>query len=85
MRKRTKKVDAKGYEGTHTTVMSLVFIAHVPTVIVSITDPGGGDAPAVITAKLVRVAGPSMCGCRDNSKDIKLLKKSRITCMISPV
>lgn len=55
-----------------TTIMPLVFITHVATVIVPITDPGRGNAPAIITAKLICVAGPDQCGCRDKSYNIKL-------------
>lgn len=50
-----------------TTVVSLVLIAHVPAVVVSIADPGRGDAPSVIAAELVGVAGPHHGGCRDET------------------
>lgn len=42
--------------------MSLIFITHVTTIIVPITDPGRGNAPAIIAAKLVCVAGSDQCG-----------------------
>lgn len=47
--------------------MPLVFVAHVATVVVPVTDPGCSDAPAVIAAKLVCVAGSDQRGCRDKS------------------
>lgn len=50
-----------------TTVVSLVLVAHVPAVVVSITDPGRSDAPPVIAAELVRVAGPHHGSCRDET------------------
>lgn len=50
-----------------TTVVPLVLVAHVPAVVVSITDPGRSDAPSVIAAELVGVAGPHHGGCRDET------------------
>lgn len=57
-------------ERLHTTIMPLVFITHVTTVIVPITDPGWGNTSAIITAKLICVAGPDQCGCRDKLYNI---------------
>jgi len=47
--------------------MPLVFVTHVTTVIVPITDPRQGNAPAIVTAELICVAGSDQCGCRDRS------------------
>lgn len=47
-----------------TTVVSFVLVAHVPAVVVSIADPRRSDAPSVIAAELLRVAGPHQGGCR---------------------
>lgn len=40
-----------------TTLMPLVLIAHVPTVVVIVTDPAARDAPAIVTLELVSRAG----------------------------
>ena len=41
MQKRVKRGRRdKAYERMHTTIMPLVFVAHVATVIVPVTDPG---------------------------------------------
>lgn len=45
--------------------MPLVLVTHVAAVIVAIADPGRGDAPAVVTAELIRVAGSDQSGCGD--------------------
>lgn len=54
-----------------TTVVSLVLITHVTAVIVPITDPGGGNAPAIITAELVCVASSDQCGCREKNEQLQ--------------
>lgn len=56
----------------HTTIMPLVLVTHVAAVIVAITDPGRGDAPAVVAAELIRVAGSDQSGCGDTLCDIRL-------------
>lgn len=61
MRKLKKKVN----ERLRTTIMSLVFITHVTAVVVSITNPGGSNASAIVAPKLVCVAGSDLWGCRD--------------------
>lgn len=51
-------------ENMRTAIMSLVFITHVTTVIVPITNPGRGNASAIVTPELIRVAGSDLWGCR---------------------
>ena len=57
----------KGNERMHTAIMPLVFITHIAAVVVAVTDPRRGDAPAVIAAELICVAGSDQSGCRDKT------------------
>lgn len=70
-RRSGKRDSTRSNERMHTTIMPLVFVTHVATVIVPITDPGWGNTSAIITAKLICVAGSDQCGCRDKSYNIK--------------
>lgn len=73
LREAKEKIEnSRDTERTHTTIVSLVFVTHVTTVIVPITDPGWGNAPAIITAELICVAGSDQRGCGDKSYTVKL-------------